>query len=145
MKNDQRRSVMTVMNRIEGVNLHEKKGGKFRFYMNLTGRMKDEPIESLDLSVRSFNSLKRADFHTIGDVAQAVASGRELKGIRNCGAKSVREIMEHLFLYQYNSLSPDRQEAYLLEVVIMNLDARHMHAYACRCRWLKFQTPVMSE
>ena len=98
--------------------------------MNLTGRMKDEPIESLDLSVRSFNSLKRADFHTIGDVAQAVASGRELKGIRNCGAKSVREIMEHLFLYQYNSLSPDRQEAYLLEVVIMNLDARHMHADA---------------
>ena len=104
---------MAVMNRIDGVNLHEKKSGKFRFYMNLTSVMKNEPIESLDLSVRSFNSLKRAGFHTIGDVAQAVASGRELKGIRNCGAKSVREIMEHLFLYQYNSLSPDRQEAYL--------------------------------
>ena len=130
MKNDQRRSVMDVLNQIEGVNLHEKKGGKFRFYMNLTSTMKGEPIESLDLSVRSFNSLKRADFHTIGDVAQAVASGRELKGIRNCGAKSVREIMEHLFLYQYNSLSPSRQEAYLMEIVMMNLEAKYMHAIA---------------
>ena len=112
------------MNRIDGVNLHEKKGGKFRFYVNLTNLMKNEPIESLDLSVRAFNSLKRADFHTIGDVAQAVASGRELKGIRNCGAKSVREIMEHLFLYQYNMLSPDRREAYLIEVVLINLCAK---------------------
>ena len=121
MKNDQRQSVMAVMNRIDGVNLHEKKGGKFRFYMNLTSMMKNEPIESLDLSVRSFNSLKRAGFHTIGDVAQAVASGRELKGIRNCGAKSVREIMEHLFLYQYNSLPQERQNKYLIEVVMRNL------------------------
>ena len=128
MRNDQRRSVMAIMNQIEGVNLHEKKGGKFHFYMNLTGRMKDEPIEVLDLSVRSSNSLRRAELHTVGAVVQAVASGRELKGIRNCGAKSVREIMEHLFLYQYNSLSPDRQEAYLMEVVIMNLDAKHIHA-----------------
>ena len=124
MSKDQRQSVIEIMNRIDGVNLHEKKGGKFRFYMNLTNSMKYEPIETLDLSVRSFNSLKRADFHTIGDVAQAVASGRELKGIRNCGAKSVREIMEHLFLYQYNSLTPDRRETYLMEVVIMNLDAK---------------------
>ena len=121
MKNDQRQSVMAIMNRIDGVNLHEKKGGKFRFYMNLTNTMKNEPIESLDLSVRSFNSLKRAGFHTIGDVAQAVASGRELKGIRNCGAKSVREIMEHLFLYQYNSLPQERQNKYLIEVVMRNL------------------------
>jgi DNA-directed RNA polymerase subunit alpha len=121
MKIDQRQSVKAIMNRIDGVNLHEKKGGKFRFYVNLTNMMKNEPIESLDLSVRSFNSLKRAGFHTIGDVAQAVASGRELKSIRNCGAKSVREIMEHLFLYQYNSLSPSRQNAYLMEVVMMNL------------------------
>ena len=121
MSKDQRQSVIEIMNRIDGVNLHEKKGGKFRFYMNLTSMMKNEPIESLDLSVRSFNSLKRAGFHTIGDVAQAVASGRELKGIRNCGAKSVREIMEHLFLYQYNSLPQERQNKYLIEVVMRNL------------------------
>ena len=63
-------------------------------------------------------------------MAQAVASGRELKGIRNCGAKSVREIMEHLFLYQYNSLSPSRQDAYLMEVVMMNLEAKYMRAIA---------------
>ena len=123
MSRDQRQSMMEMMNRIEGINLHEKKSGRFRFYMNLTNTMKSEPIDALDLSVRSFNSLKRADFHTIGDVAQQVASGRELKGIRNCGAKSVREIMEHLFLYQYNSLPQDRQDTYLTEIIMMNLNA----------------------
>ncbi len=42
--------------------------------------------------------------------------------IRNCGVKSIREIMEQLFLFQYTSLSPGRQEVYLKEVVQMNID-----------------------
>lgn len=79
-------------------------------------------IEVLDLSQRSYNSLKRADYHTVGDVTRAIAAGKDLRTIRNCGAKSIREIMEHLFLYQYDSLSPERQREYLLEVIKRNLD-----------------------
>ena len=45
MSNYQGRSVIGIMNQLEGVNLHEKKGGKFRFYMNLTSMMKNEPID----------------------------------------------------------------------------------------------------
>lgn len=109
-----------VMNQLDGVNLHEKRGGRFRFLMHMTQRMSDMSIEALDLSVRSYNSLKRAGYNSIGDVVNAISAGAELKGIRNCGAKSVREIMEHLFLFQYNSLPTDRQNAYLAEVVKMN-------------------------
>ena len=42
------------------------------------------------------------------------------KNIRNCGAKSEREIMEHLFLYQYNILPPDDQNEYLKQVAELN-------------------------
>lgn len=121
MSNYQGRSVIGIMNQLEGVNLHEKKGGKFHFYMQLTPSMKAASIEALDLSQRSYNSLRRADFHTVGDVAHAISAGKDLRTIRNCGTKSIREIMEHLFLYQYDSLSPERQKEYLLEVVKRNL------------------------
>ena len=43
-----------------------------------------------------------------------------LKSIRNCGRTSAREIMEHLFLYQYNSLRTESRDAYLREVAAMN-------------------------
>ena len=120
MSQNQSQTVIGVMNQLAGVNLHEKKGGRFRFRMHMTQGMSDTSIEALDLSVRSYNSLKRAGYNSIGDVVDAISTGTELKGIRNCGAKSVREIMEHLFLFQYNSLPADRQDAYLVEVVKMN-------------------------
>ena len=123
---------MEIMNGIKGVNLHEKKGGKFYFYLQPTKEMREAGIEALDLSQRSYNSLKRAGFHSVGEVAEAVASGRELRNIRNCGAKSVREIMEHLFLYQYQSLPVEKRSEYLLEVVAMNLVRNGEYAAAER-------------
>jgi DNA-directed RNA polymerase alpha subunit len=116
--------VIEIMNKIDGVDLHEKRGGRFQFYINLTRSMKETPIETLDLSVRAYHSLKRAELHTIGDIADAFAAGRDLKGIRNCGAKSIREIMEHLFLHQYNMLSPGGKEHYLAEVIRLNAEAQ---------------------
>ena len=109
-----------IMNSIGGVELKEKRNGQFRFRMYLSPQMSAETIETLDLSVRSYNSLKRAGFHTVGELAEAVAGGMSLKSIRNCGRTSAREIMEHLFLYQYNSLRPESRDAYLREVAAMN-------------------------
>ena len=111
---------MGIMNQLDGVQLREKHGSSFKFRMHMTESMSDTSIEALDLSVRSYNSLKRAGFNNIGDVVEAISGGTELKSIRNCGAKSVREIMEHLFLFQYNSLPADKQDGYLMEVVRMN-------------------------
>lgn len=105
---------------MDGIQVKEKHGGKFYYRMYLTTAMGQAPIEELDLSVRSYNSLKRAGYHTIGDVANAVAEGQELRRIRNCGAKSALEIMARLFLYQYYALQPDRRENYLLETIALN-------------------------
>ena len=120
MNIDQGRTVKEIMERLEGVYVNEKPYGKMKFRMHLTQTMSDTPIETLDLSLRSYNSLKRAGFNTIGEVAESVAAGKELKSIRNCGKKSVREIMERLFLFQYYSYKPERRDAYLKEVVAIN-------------------------
>ncbi len=112
---------MEIMNQLEGVQLREKHGSSFRFRMLMTQPMIDTSLEALELSVRAYNSLRRAGFETVGDVVEAVSSGADLQNIRNCGKTSVREIMEHLFLFQYNSLPLNKQYDYLKEVVRMNM------------------------
>ncbi len=59
-----------------------------------------KPIEFLDLSVRSYNALKRWGITTVAQVYQAKRDGK-LNKIRNLGEKSVYEI-EHC-LNQYLS------------------------------------------
>ncbi len=88
--------------------------------MYLNKQMSEAPIEVLDLSPRPYNCLKRANYNYVGELAEATAEGNIGKRIRNCGTKSVREIMEHLFIYQYEILSPKSRERFLSEVVEMN-------------------------
>lgn len=49
-----------------------------------------KPIEDLDLSLRSYNCLKRANINTVGDILEYDVS--ELKKIRNFGKKSFTEV-----------------------------------------------------
>lgn len=41
-----------IFNSIEGVDLHEKKSGRFYYTMHLTAKMEEADIEVLDLGVR---------------------------------------------------------------------------------------------
>ena len=114
-------TVAEVMARMEDVHVRNKRGAHLKFRMYMTKEMQETPLEVLDLNVRPLNCLRRAGFKTVGDVVDAVASEQGISGLRNCGAKSVREIKEHLFLYQYYSLPKERQETYLIEVVLLNI------------------------
>ena len=49
-------------------------------------------IEEMDLSLRSFNCLKRAGFDTVGDIVEK--SEAELKTIKNFGKKSLEEVKD---------------------------------------------------
>ena len=51
-------------------------------------------IEDLDLSVRSFNCLKRAGIHTVEDLVNKTES--EMMKVRNLGRKSFEEVMQKL-------------------------------------------------
>lgn len=58
----------------------------------------DDPLETLDLTTRSYNLLKRNGVHTVGDlVAYYERVGREgLFDIRNMSEKNVDEIIGHV-------------------------------------------------
>ncbi len=57
----------------------------------------DTPIEQLDLSVRVFNSLKRAGITNVGEVLEMLKRGEEaMLTIRNFGQKSLVELHEKL-------------------------------------------------
>ncbi len=55
------------------------------------------PIETLDLSVRVFNSLKRTGIMTVGEVLDMLERGTDaMLAIRNFGEKSLTELEERL-------------------------------------------------
>ncbi|MHB8625194.1 MAG: DNA-directed RNA polymerase subunit alpha [Aggregatilineales bacterium] len=55
------------------------------------------PIETLDLSVRVFNSLKRTGITTVGEVLDMLERGNEaMLAIRNFGEKSLTELTDRL-------------------------------------------------
>jgi uncharacterized protein len=54
----------------------------------------DESVESLNLSVRSYNSLRREGIHTVSDLA--ARTGEELLAVENIGPASVEEIRQKL-------------------------------------------------
>ncbi len=118
---DQCRTVKSLMETLEDVELREKKGSKFYYKLHMTKEMTDASLEELDLSVRSSNCLHRAEYFKIGQLVDALAAGMSLSSIRNCGKNSAREIMEQLFLYQYDKISREKKEIYLLETVVYNL------------------------
>ena len=124
MSENQSLALSQIIEQITGDHVHEKKGGKFFFNIYLNSKMSETPIETLELGVRAYNSLKRAGYSTIGELAEAIASGTEISKIRNCGTKSCREIMEKLFLYQYSALPQEKRAKYILEAVQMNADRK---------------------
>lgn len=54
----------------------------------------DKKIEELDLSVRSYNCLKRAGINTVGDLTQK--NEEEMMRVRNLGRKSLKEVVQKL-------------------------------------------------
>lgn len=61
-------------------------------------KYKDESIENLDLSVRSYNALMRANLTTIGKVKDAIDDGKLFR-VRNLGRKSYNEIQSRVADY----------------------------------------------
>ncbi|NLB28575.1 MAG: DNA-directed RNA polymerase subunit alpha [Clostridiaceae bacterium] len=67
----------------------------------------DAPIEDLKFSTRIFNSLKRADIHTVADL---VARSREdLMKVRNLGATSLDELVEKLEVHGLTLAGTDQE------------------------------------
>lgn len=57
----------------------------------------DTPIEELELSIRSYNCLKRANLHTVGDLGKLTEE--DFLKVRNLGRKSIDEVIAKLSAY----------------------------------------------
>jgi DNA-directed RNA polymerase subunit alpha len=78
----------------------------------ITNEAADLAIESLDLSVRVFNSLKRTGVTTVGDVIELLDKGEEaVMSIRNFGEKSLDELREKMVEKGYLKDETDESEA----------------------------------
>jgi DNA-directed RNA polymerase subunit alpha len=62
-------------------------------------------IEEMDLSVRSYNCLKRANIHTVEDLTKKTEE--DMLKVRNLGRKSLEEVIQKLESY---GLSLKQQE-----------------------------------
>ena len=62
-------------------------------------------IEDLELSVRSFNCLKRAGISTVEDLANK--SEADMMKVRNLGKKSLDEVINKLHSLELNFASDD--------------------------------------
>ncbi|MGB4441837.1 MAG: DNA-directed RNA polymerase subunit alpha [Coriobacteriia bacterium] len=69
-------------------------GGIFEAIPDEKDRVLDTPIEELDLTVRSYNCLKRQGVNSIGQLTEC--SEADLLNIRNFGAKSIEEVKDKL-------------------------------------------------
>ena len=62
-------------------------------------------IEELDLSVRSFNCLKRANINTVEDLISKTED--EMMKVRNLGRKSLEEVINKLAMMGLSLASED--------------------------------------
>ncbi len=75
-------------------------------------RMSEIGIDELNLSVRASNGLMRAGIDTFGKLNEMMKTDRGIAGIRNLGAKSVKEINKAFLLFTYSQLSPAERAEY---------------------------------
>ncbi len=100
--------------------IKKRRGGKLRYPVYINEKLKTTELEALELSVRSSNCLHRARYKTIGELVEDIETGEDLKKIRNCGAKSIDEIMQHIFCYQYSQLDTQQKIQYIKKVIELN-------------------------
>ena len=79
----------------------------------------DAGIEQLELSVRSYNALRRAGIETVSQLVVGFNEGR-IKSVRNLGAKSFREIQTRILVYGFEQLTEKEKRHFILDLVEKN-------------------------
>ena len=66
----------------------------------------------MNLSVRSYNCLRRRGWETVGDIVNNISSIEEIRLIRNCGKSSSEEIFEQMIDLQKSLIPASDLPAY---------------------------------
>ena len=76
-----------------------------KFYSDNANLGQSMTIDELDLSVRSFNCLKRANINTVADLINK--TGEDMMRVRNMGKKSLDEVQKKLEMMGLSLASED--------------------------------------
>lgn len=92
--------------------LHTVFGGRLPVSLPLSRAVCDTEVAEMELSVRAYNCLRRANITTVGELADMAMEGK-LSQLRNMGAKTVREIRTKLLCYAYHHAAPAWRREFL--------------------------------
>lgn len=105
METDFQRDFITIL-ALADVKFHKD----WRFI--LRNFMPDEPVDSLNLSVRAENSLKRSGVKTFGQLVK-----HELHKIRGCGVGTIKEIRTKFLSYVYDTYNSEQRKRFWKESI----------------------------
>lgn len=83
-------------------------------------------IEKLELSVRSYNCLKRANLHTVDKIIDAIQEGK-LLAIRNLGKNSLAEIRVKIYEFGYDQLCEKHKKEFVKTLLELNKDKYYVN------------------
>ena len=87
--------------------------------LGYTQKLCETNVSELDLSVRSYNALMRANCKTIGEAITAINENK-LFSIRNLGVKSIAEIRRLILEYGYAQARDRSKKEFLHNIVRIN-------------------------
>lgn len=97
-------------------------GSNIRVSIPMTRSFCDRGVDELDLSVRSFNGLKRCGVMTVRELTDIIISDGGISKVRNLGKKSISEIKTKLLNLAYNDLNDKERLEFWHKFVELNAD-----------------------
>ena len=117
-------SAQTLANtaKVKGIieTLYENFGKSFTFTLPINNQIGKISIEDMDLSVRSFNALKRSGISTVNDLVDCIST-QNLSHVRNLGKKSINEVKTKLLKLAYENSSEDEKLIFFQSMIDRNL------------------------
>lgn len=95
-------------------------GSDVRISIPINEKYLSVDITELNLSVRSYNGLRRSGIFTLGDLFGALQENT-LSSVRNLGKKSISEIKTKFLDFCYNQLSDKKKTEFLQKMIEMNV------------------------
>ena len=96
--------------------LHTIFGGKLPVSIPLSRAACETEVAEMELSVRAYNCLRRANITTVGELADLAMDGR-INQLRNMGIKTIREIQTKLLCFAYHSAPTAWKKEFLENLV----------------------------
>lgn len=87
-------------------------GAKAKIKMFFSDEFCNKNIEELNLSVRSYNCIKRAGINKVDKLIDAISESK-LYSFRNLGQKSIAEINQKLYQSCYDNMSEESKRNFI--------------------------------